>query len=1444
MGNARSTLDGGQRPPGLVATGNAAERGERGVTNDTHSNASSYNNECETPSHQSSSRGRLHSLEEPSIASTRRRSSMASSCGSDVCDGGENGDRGTAPWIGPAGWRQSPGQHFSWFPRRRANPKSPPSSHKNDSSAAENPAESTPCALESPDESITTRVDDEAGHHSERNHCGDAGDITTHSETKSNFAQHSHIHSRAQPVAPRGSTNVASMPSPATQRMTPLAMPMAPPIGLLGPSCFEFSPSSAATSPDHPPLPRRAGSSNPPLHLSFVSCSHHMDALARSSGHDVPLRSQAVRKGSTCAVSPVDGNASQGQQSSALERRLYVLDLEPFLRGDSEEAYLGLEEKEHDDFVCRDVGDKTTAFDMLEAEDQSVLLHRRGKAAQMSVPLIRLREHEAAPGTEVVGILKNGNAIDSYAPSESKAAKSNTREETGTPLSLQERLRRERQRFVWSDDGDSGGFTQFEWSRVSHSHQFASRLRILVPHNGNVFIQDGVDGEGADDSRCPNYFLTSLYDKKKMAWDLYYTRCWEDERRAKCLAAGEKRQKRSATENADDLSLLERGKCTDTDDSEMHLDLEYPLPNPSAFFTAANAEHFVAAMKAADSGGSLPSRDLSAIDPQMSPDGTMVAFVVAGEIYVVACDTSLPCNSPTDHCCCVNGTNPNDGENGIKDQTFGGCSNSIELQQRMPIRVTFESETEDGMHLDGFFRGFHAATPGNVIAAGSSSSKRRVHSNTCNAKTPSSKHVTHGLADFVAQEEMDRYRGFWWSPDSKGILFTQVDESMVPPYRIMHEGRKTSSNGLSSWGLGSGGGGRHSSDTSSSTRHDNQDELVYEDHRYPFAGKENPSVKLGYIEIDRRVILGNYSDCGVSLSKAKNSALSKWMSAKLFNPPPLASEYLARVIWLPDGAACAQWQDRHQSVLQLVRIDVNTGEDSVLLTERSDVWINLHNMFWPLDRPIHPDECFPVPMVQPRQCELSSNNTFLSRPLPLGSFSFLFASERTGFSHLYLYTYVAGSKDEATLLRTISGGDWVVEDIIGIDLQRDLVYVAGTFDSPLEKHLYALPITNKNCKRHYSTCVADFSISDPPDPIRLTKEPGMHCTVMDNECRIVVDTRSDLNKPPSTHIYTIQHTDDVHTSEDGRAGFECCLKLLFVLHDSEVDDISPPGDSIDAISQGGARSKHRVVSKLRAPELLTINSHGSVETLYGALYTPDKSIFGHGPYPLVCSVYGGPHVQRVNRTWSSMTADMRAQRLTTMGFVVLKCDNRGSSRRGLNFEGYIKGRLGNVEVLDQVAAVKHLVELGIADPFRVGIYGWSYGGYLAAMCLSRAPDVFSCAVAGAPVTCWSLYDTHYTERYMGIPDENVKGYKESAIFDHVVNIKGKLMLVHGLIDENVHFRHTARLINHLVAEGKDYDLMVFPDERHSPRRLTDRLYMEKKICEYFVRNLVERRQPF
>jgi dipeptidyl-peptidase-4 len=783
--------------------------------------------------------------------------------------------------------------------------------------------------------------------------------------------------------------------------------------------------------------------------------------------------------------------------------------------------------------------------------------------------------------------------------------------------------------------------------------------------------------------------------------------------------------------------------------------------------------------------------NLHAMDAQLSPDGSMVAWTADGDVYVQAVpeyDHSSSFSSP-------------------------------------PIRVTTGAVQSD---------------------------------TTC---------IAHGVADFVAQEEMDRYRGFWWHPDSCGILVARVDESSVPVYRIMHQ--------------------------------EVEDGHAYEDHRYPFAGKENPTVRLAFVPIDsvsvaqsltvnrktstppteatathchdddtRQDVDGSEAgadpmdeDDDHELS-AQSIADLAWDSVVWLDPPREATEYLARVYWLPDGSAVAQWQNRTQTVTVWQRIPVleTPIRPRTLVMERTDVWINLHHMFHVLPEPVAPQQCGTSgrdPQIPP-----------FPAPLPPGAFSFLLASERSGFQHLYLYTYCPGiNGEQAVLLRTVSAGEWIVESIVGVDMDRDVVFFTGTYDSVLERHLYALPLTYRDevegsnevrgeehptdhngVRRGLSKVMSAFSPgkhhkvkangmdSDGGStvrPIRLTVDSGMHSIVMDEDCEIFADTSSDLDRPTSVKIYEVSKNVLAWNQKPSRTP---PVQLLFTLYDAMNDDKSMVAEALAAQSTIGRSAGSRLLANLPAPELLKFPTSDGSEMLHAALYRPDARIHGPGPYPLICAVYGGPHVQRVNRSWSQC-ADMRAQRLRSLGFCVVKCDNRGSSRRGLAFESAISRRLGRLEVLDQVAAVRQLAARGVADPNRVGIYGWSYGGYLSAMCLCRAPDVFHAAVAGAPVTSWDGYDTHYTERYMGLPSDNPAGYRESALFEHIPNMSGSLLMIHGLIDENVHFRHTARLINKLVASGKSYELCIFPDERHSPRRLRDRIYMEQRIGDFFVERL-------
>jgi dipeptidyl-peptidase-4 len=556
---------------------------------------------------------------------------------------------------------------------------------------------------------------------------------------------------------------------------------------------------------------------------------------------------------------------------------------------------------------------------------------------------------------------------------------------------------------------------------------------------------------------------------------------------------------------------------------------------------------------------------------------------------------------------------------------------------------------------------------------------------------------THGLAEYIAQEEMGRGRGFWWlARGSQYLAFAEVDETHIPLYRIVHQGK---------------------------------DIVDEETHRYPFAGASNAKVRLGVVSVQGDETGGE----PVWMDLGENEDV-----------------YLARVQWLPDGTLCAQLENRAQTELDLVCFDPATGERHTLLHEESDMWINLHDMFYPLDKAADANGV----------CENSGG--------------FIWASERTGFRHLYLYDA------DGRLVRPLTQGAWMVDDIVAVDQARSLVYFTATRASPLERHLYVVPFSG--------------------DAIRqITQDPGMHQIVIDHNHQRFVDTYQALDHPPTVTLR------DLETGE-----------VLSVIYD-ECDP------RVEALA-------------LQSPELVTLENRGGV-TLYGAIYLPPAR-FGPGPYPTIVQVYGGPHAQLVTRGWT-MTVAMRAQYLARQGFLVFVLDNRGASRRGLAFEGVIKHAMGHAEVADQVDGVRWLVDQGLADPDRVGIYGWSYGGYMALMALARAPEVFHVAVAGAPVTHWDGYDTHYTEHYMGMPQSNAQAYEASSVIPYVGEIRGKLLLVHGLIDENVHFRHTARLINALIRARKPYDLLLFPDERHMPRKFEDRVFMEEQICAYFKQNLLE-----
>ena len=358
-------------------------------------------------------------------------------------------------------------------------------------------------------------------------------------------------------------------------------------------------------------------------------------------------------------------------------------------------------------------------------------------------------------------------------------------------------------------------------------------------------------------------------------------------------------------------------------------------------------------------------------------------------------------------------------------------------------------------------------------------------------------------------------------------------------------------------------------------------------------------------------------------------------------------------------------------------------------------------------------------------------------------------------------------------IRTLTAGDWIVDGVVGIDDQSGWVYFNSTRGSPLERRVERVSLTGGELE----------TLSEPG---------GVHSASLSEDGKWLAMIGSSLNAPPSI---TLVATDD---SERRR------------LYESDL--------SADSLG-------------LDAPQLRTFSAADGA-TLYGALYRPE----GDGPHPLLVAVYGGPHAQTVLDAWG-LTVDLRAQYLAQQGYLVLKLDNRGMAGRGLEFEAHLHRRMGAIEVDDQAAAVEQLAAEGLVDIERVGVYGWSYGGYMTVMSMLRRPDLFKVGVSGAPVSDWDGYDTGYTERYMGTPQNNAEGYREGSLLTHADKLRGELLLIHGGVDENVHFRHTARLITALTAADRDYDLLMFPEERHMPRDQAGLEYQERRVARYFERRL-------
>lgn len=495
------------------------------------------------------------------------------------------------------------------------------------------------------------------------------------------------------------------------------------------------------------------------------------------------------------------------------------------------------------------------------------------------------------------------------------------------------------------------------------------------------------------------------------------------------------------------------------------------------------------------------------------------------------------------------------------------------------------------------------------------------------------------------------------------------------------------------------------------------DEIKLFNQRYPYTGTANAKIQLGVVTL-------------------KDGSVN-WISHG-----DDEDIYLPRVDWTKSARYLSyQWQSRNQQQLELRLVDLSNNQQKVLLSESSKTWLNLHD-------DLH----------------------FLANEQ-----GFIWASERDGYKHLYHFDF------NGKLLRQLTSGNWVVDELDAVNEKQGMVYFTGRKDTPLERHLYQVSLKDGNIKR-------------------LTEAGFDHALVMAKDGSSFIDSFSNVSTPTKVALRGL----------DG--------KVLTWLEQNELN------------------SSHALTpyhAELTAPRFGTLKAEDG-QTMHYRLFAP-KTLAQDKKYPVIVSVYGGPHAQRVTNSWSAR--DLYLHYLVQQGYLVFQLDNRGSYNRGKAFEDPIYLKLGDVELNDQIRGVEYLRSLPYVASDRIAIYGHSYGGYMAIMAMFKAGDYFAAGVSGAPVTDWALYDTHYTERYLGHPAQNAQGYTDSAVFPYADGLTGDLLIYHGMADDNVLFTHSTKLYKQLQDKGLLFDMINYPGSKHSMFGQPVQTHLHKSITQFFDRHL-------
>ncbi|PBI93634.1 Prolyl tripeptidyl peptidase precursor [Flavobacterium sp. ACN2] len=388
--------------------------------------------------------------------------------------------------------------------------------------------------------------------------------------------------------------------------------------------------------------------------------------------------------------------------------------------------------------------------------------------------------------------------------------------------------------------------------------------------------------------------------------------------------------------------------------------------------------------------------------------------------------------------------------------------------------------------------------------------------------------------------------------------------------------------------------------------------------------------------------------------------------------------------------------------------------------------------------------------------------------------SFIWTSENDGFNHIYVYDKNGKLKNQVTK------GNWEVVSYYGFDEKTKTIFYQSTENGSINRDLYRIGLDGKN-------------------KVRLSSKVGTNKATFSPNLQYFINTYSSATQPT------------VYTLNDAKAG-----KEIQVIENNQA--------LADKLKGYDLPSKEFIVLKTAKGNEL------NAWILKPKDFDPSKK------YPVFMFQYSGPGSQQVANQWNNSN-DYWFLSLTQQGYIVACVDGRGTGYKGADFKKVTQKELGKYEVEDQIDAAKVIGAYSYVDASRIGIFGWSYGGFMASNCIFQGNDVFKMAIAVAPVTNWRFYDSVYTERYMQTPQENASGYDQNSPINHVSKLKGKFLLIHGSGDDNVHVQNSMQMMEALIQANKQFDSQIYPDKDHGIYGGNTRVQLYTKMTNFIKENL-------